>query len=126
MLEGSGLLDAVVGAPQQLGGADALLSEEGLSDCRLDIDAFLRLKNEHPRNFEHIQLEIGGLCFDTSIRKSLVGDDTDWESTIVAILQALSHSESAQGTTAARTKYSINQEGSWSHGLLTGHAGGGE
>src|SRR5256886_11742833 len=126
MLEDSGMLDALVVVPQQVGAADALLAKEGLSDCRLDIDAFLRLKTEHPRNFEHVQLEIGGLCFDTSVRQSLVGDDTDWESTIVAILQALSHSESAQGTTAARTKYSINQEGSWSHGLLTGHAGGGE
>src|SRR5439155_11882846 len=64
--------------------------------------------------------------FDTSIRKSLVSDDTDWESTIAAILQALSHSESAQGTSTVRTKYSINQDGYWSHGLLTGHAGGGE
>jgi SbcC/RAD50-like, Walker B motif len=126
MLEDAGLLDALVVAPQQVGAADALLAKEGLSDCRLDIDAFLRLKNEHPRNFEHIQLGVGGLCFDTSIRKSLVGDATDWESTIAAILQALSHSESAQGTSTVRTKYSINQDGSWSHGLLTGHAGGGE
>ena len=126
MLEDAGLLDALVVAPQQVGAADVLLAKEGLSDCRLDIDAFLGLKNEHPRNFEHVQLEIGGLCFDTSIRQSLVGDDTDWESTIAAILQALSHSESAQGTSAVRTKYSINQDGYWSHGVLTGHAGGGE
>ena len=122
MLEDAGLLDALVVAPQQVVAADALLAVEGLSDCRLDIDAFLRLKNEHPRNFEHVQFEISGLCFDTSIRTSLVDDDTDWESTIAAILQALSHSESAQGTSAVRT----NQDGSWSHGLLTGHAGGGE
>ncbi|MGA7409465.1 MAG: hypothetical protein WBW33_03205, partial [Bryobacteraceae bacterium] len=120
MLEDAGLLDALVIAPQQVVAADALLAVEGLSDCRLDIDAFLRLTNEHPRNFEHVQLNISGLCFDTSIRKSLV--DTDWESTIAAILQALNHSESAQGTSAVRT----NQDGSWSHGLLTGHAGGGE
>ena len=122
MLEDAGLLDALVIAPQQVVAADVLLAVEGLSDCRLDIDAFLRLKNEHPRNFEHVQLNISGLCFDTSIRKSLVDDDTDWESTLAAILQALGHSESAQGTSAVRT----NQDGSWSHGLLTGHAGGGE
>jgi hypothetical protein len=122
ILEDAGLLDALVVAPQQVVAADALLAAQGLSDCRLDIDTFLMLKNEHTDKFEHVQLGVGGLCFDTSIRQSPVGDVTDWESTLAAILQALSHSESAQGTSAVKT----NQEGSWSHGLLTGYAGAGE
>ncbi|HXZ04183.1 MAG TPA: SbcC/MukB-like Walker B domain-containing protein [Ktedonobacteraceae bacterium] len=124
-LEDAGLLDALVVAPQQVDAADELLAAEGLSDCRLDIEAFHRLKNENPRNIDHVQLEAGGLCFDTSIRISR-GDDTDWDSIIATILQTLSYSEGAQETGPVRTKYSANQDGSWSHGLLTGHAGGGE
>src|SRR2546423_273350 len=34
MLEDSGMLDALVVVPQQVGAADALLGQEGLSDCR--------------------------------------------------------------------------------------------
>jgi hypothetical protein len=126
MLEDAGLLDALVVAPQQVGAADALLAAEGLSDCRLDIVAFLALQNDHSHNFEHDQLGFSGLCFDTAIRESLVGNDTDWEATIAAILQALSQTESGQEASSVRAKYSINQDGSWTHGLLTGRAGGGE
>ena len=126
MLEDAGLLDALVVAPQQVGAADALLAAEGLSDCRLDIDAFLALQNDHSHNFEHDQLGFSGLCFDTAMRESLVGGDTDWEATIAAILQTLSQTESGQEASSVRAKYSINQDGSWTHGLLTGRAGGGE
>jgi|GEM_PF-1150411 len=126
MLEDAGLLDALVVAPQQVGAAEALLAAEGLSDCRLDIDAFLALQNDHSYNFEHDQLGFSGLCFDTSLRESLVGDDTDWEATIAAILQTLSQTERGQEASSVRAKYSINQDGSWTHGLLTGRAGGGE
>ena len=126
MLEDAGLLDALVVAPQQIGAADALLAAEGLSDCRLDVETFLAPQNDHSHNVEHDQLGLSGLCFDISISESLVGNDTDWEATIAAILQALSQTENGQDTSFVRAKYSINQDGSWTHGLLTGRAGGGE
>jgi hypothetical protein len=126
ILEDAGLLDALVVAPEQMGAADALLAAEGLSDCRLDLDFFLAVKNDLPRNFENGQLEVGGLCFDIAIRESMMSNDIDWESTVAAILRAFSQTESAQEASAGRAKYSINQDGSWTHGLLTGRAGGGE
>ena len=126
MLEDAGLLDALVVASQQVGAADALLAAEGLSDCRLDVETFLAPQNDHSHNVEHDQLGVSGLCFDTAISESLVGNDRDWEVTIAAILQALSQTENAQDTSFERAKYSINQDGSWTHGLLTGRAGGGE
>jgi SbcC/RAD50-like, Walker B motif len=126
VLEDAGLLDVLVVAPEQVGTADALLATEGLSDCRLDIDSFLAVKNDVSRNFEHVQLEVSGLCFDTAIRESLMSSDTDWDSTVAAILRALSQTGSAQEASAGGAKYSINQDGSWTHGLLTGRAGGGE
>jgi SbcC/RAD50-like, Walker B motif len=126
MLEDAGLLDALVVAPQQVGAADALLAAEGLSDCRLDAEAFLALQNDHSHNVEHDQFGFSGICFDTAMREYLIGNDTNWEATIAAILQALSQTESGQGASFIRAKYFINQDASWTHGLLKGHAGGGE
>ncbi len=126
MLEDAGLLDALVVAPQQVASAEALLAAEGLSDCRLDIDTLLALQNDHLHNFGHDQTGFSRLCFDTAIRESLVGDDTDWEATVTTILEALSQTVNTHDASSARAKYVANQDGSWTHGLLTGRAGGGE
>jgi uncharacterized protein (TIGR02680 family) len=126
MLEDAGLLDALVVAPQQVAAADALLAMEGLSDCRLDIDALIALQNDHSYNSGHDQIRFNGLCFDTAIRESLVEDDTDWEATTTAILKTLSQTVNVDDASSARAKYVANQDGSWTHGLLTGRAGGGE
>jgi hypothetical protein len=125
MLEDAGLLDALVVAPSQVATADALLAAEGLSDCLLDIDALLALENEHAHHFGPDQSGFYGLCFDTTIRESPVGDDTDWEATVTAILNAFAESASANLATPVTASFSINQDGSWTHGLLAGRSGGG-
>jgi uncharacterized protein (TIGR02680 family) len=122
MLEDAGLLDALVIAPQQVEAANALLAEEGLSDCRLDIDALLAQRN----NLERDKSGFNGLRVDTAIRESLVGDGTDWEGTVTTILATLGQSANEQVAGEERAGFFINQDGSWTHGLLTGRAGGGE
>jgi uncharacterized protein (TIGR02680 family) len=126
MLEDAGLLDALVVAPQQVAAADALLAAEGLSDCRLDIDALIAKQSNHPRNSEREQLGLNGLCFDTAIRDSLVEDETDWEAPVTAILGALGQTENVHEANSVEARFFVNQDGSWTHGLLTGRAGGGE
>lgn len=126
MLEDAGLLDALVVAPQEVAAADALLAAEGLSDCRLDMEALAEWQSNHPGNSQHDQLEINGLCFDTAIRDSLVEDENDWEAIVTAILRALGQTEHVHEAYSAEARFFIKQDGSWTHGLLSGRAGGGE
>src|SRR5947209_20170595 len=73
MLEDAGLLDALVVAPEQASAADALLADEGLSDCRLDIEGMMtnsesqRLittPQEVQRTDGHVPSNFYGLRFD--------------------------------------------------------------
>ncbi len=125
MLEDAGLLDALVVAPSQIATADALLAAEGLSDCLLDIDALLALQNEGAYHFGRDKSSFYGLCLDTAIRESPVGDNTDWEPPVTAILNAFGESASANLATPVTASFSINQDGSWTHSLLAGRTGGG-
>lgn len=116
MLEDAGLLDALVVAPAQVAAADALLAAEGLSDCRLniaDIGAGLNAANIASAGGMH------GLRFDTAVNTCMDGDATDWEAVTTQVLATL-------GQQTADSKWSANEDGSWTHGLLTGRAGSGE
>ena len=129
ILEDAGLLDALVIAPRQTAAADALLAVEGLSDCRLNLEALQAKfsgsqqgsRNDSGREFSRPY----GLCFDRAILESQDGDAADWETTAAAILAATGQGANTHKPTVAMTDFSMNQDGSWAHGLLTGHAGGG-
>ena len=119
ILEDAGLLDALVVAPQQVAAADVLLAAEGLSDCRLNVEALVALGGGRGRDKSGTVQE--ALCFDKAVQEALDGDYADWEATVTSILAAINAHEATAGTAS----FSINQDGSWTHGLLTGRAGGG-
>ena len=141
MLEDAGLLDALVVAPTQVTAADALLASEGLSDCRLDIEGIksfvdsqhlaINLNKEHQTN-GHGPTSFYGLRFDTSVSTSPDGDNLDredgygegWEPIVTTILAALGQNNFPGGE-GLETRLSFNNDGIWTHGLLTGRAGGG-
>lgn len=135
MLEDAGLLDALVVAPAQIAAADALLAAEGLSDCRLDsanIDAGLNATNAGG---------IQGLRFDTSVNADADSNTTDWEAVAAKVLTTLGQHVGARfiapaseqhvgaqfiATASSPVLWSANENGNWTHGLLTGQAGAGE
>ncbi|MBV9256808.1 MAG: TIGR02680 family protein [Ktedonobacteraceae bacterium] len=107
MLEDAGLLDALVIAPDQIAAADALLAAENLGDSRLDRAAISTLIGE----------QISGssiLHFDSA-------QDNKWEAVTAEILPLLGNYVSANGN----VRYSMQEDGAWTHGLLTGRAGTG-
>src|SRR6266704_1334708 len=121
MLEDAGLLDALVVAPAQVATADALLSAEDLSDCRLDVGTLSNAPNQ--------DANIGRwLRFDTAVNDAMNnGNDgnSDWEAVAAMVLAAVGH---GSGTNTMETTDSLcllKEDGTWRHGLLTGHAGGG-
>src|SRR5438045_8843138 len=82
MLEDAGLLDALVVAPSQVAAADALLADEGLSDCRLDLGALTSV--EALRSVSPL-----GLRFDTTVNANLKESETNWETLTETILATL-------------------------------------
>ncbi|HYB01403.1 MAG TPA: hypothetical protein VED37_14385, partial [Ktedonobacteraceae bacterium] len=121
MLEDAGLLDALVVAPAQISTADALLAAEGLSDCRLDIgDSSLAFRSE-----THTFSDTCRLRFDSMLNDSPDGSNVDWEALTTALLTTIeprTHQSEMIGTTV---RFSGNEDGTWTHGLLAGQAGGG-
>src|SRR2546421_712254 len=134
MLEDAGLLDAFVVAPEQASAADALLADEGLSDCRLDIEGMMtnsesqRLittPQEVQRTDGHVPSNFYGLRFDTSVNSSPDGNSLDWEPIAATIMTALGENSFPVNTSDMQARVRFNNDGSWTHGLLTGRAGGG-
>ncbi|HVB24578.1 MAG TPA: TIGR02680 family protein [Ktedonobacteraceae bacterium] len=124
MLEDAGLLDALVVAPAQIAAADALLATEGLSDCRLNIadiaDIAADLNADNAANAGGIH----GLRFDTSVNADAESNAIDWEAVATKILATVGAQFIAPSS--SHTVWSANEDGSWTHGLLTGQAGTGE
>ncbi len=109
MLEDAGLLDALVVPQELVPSADALLAADNLSDCRLDIAA-LDLHNQ--QQTEHPPV----LRFDSSLE----GQNVNWAATVQSILPSVQPYTQAEHDAPAR--YSLREDGSWTHGLLAGHA----
>src|SRR5450755_2317832 len=105
MLEDAGLLDALVVAPEQVAAADALLTKDGLSDCRLDIVSLNGLARGYNGNHNVLR-------FDAA-------QDQRWEAITNELLPVLG----GQNGEAAAARYALHADGSWTHGLLTGRAG---
>lgn len=117
-LEDAGLLDALVVAPAQLAEANALLAREGLSDCLLNINALANLS--HNANHRH------GLRFDSALLESTAFPQSHhaaWQTITAQILAALG--QAATGISPTSTAYAMNDDGTWTHGLLTGRASSG-
>ncbi|GAC1430957.1 MAG: TIGR02680 family protein [Ktedonobacteraceae bacterium] len=115
MLEDAGLLDALVVPPTDITAADPILAREGLSDCRLNMELF----NSNQSNGHHTELR---LRFDEAFNDD--GQDTstsDWQRITTNILATLGQTQAI-----ATTNVSFSEDGTWTHGLLTGRANGGE
>lgn len=117
MLEDAGLLDALVVPTAQIVEADAVLASEGLSDCRLDIEMIGKLQT-NPEPSKHQQI----LRFDTT---ALAQEENspDWQATTEAILTVIQ--PYAQANQQFLLRYEMNDNGNWTHGLLSGYAGNG-
>src|SRR6266487_3840661 len=95
-------------APEQVAAADALLTEEGLSDCRLDLASLNGMAHGHDGR-------LALLRFDTA-------QDQRWEAITNELLPVLGRQNGAGGDNNA-ARYALYEGGSWMHGLLTGRAG---
>ncbi|HEX6483020.1 MAG TPA: SbcC/MukB-like Walker B domain-containing protein [Ktedonobacteraceae bacterium] len=135
MLEDAGLLDALVVAPSQVALADELLATEGLSDCRLDIEGIGRLiqraqpttvpTEENSTNQQH-RGHFYGLRFDASpVNASSEGNNLDWEPLVNTILTIIEQNSLPGSLGAEASRLSFHNDGTWTHGLLSGRAGGG-
>ncbi len=115
MLEDAGLLDALVVSPVQTLQADAVLTKEGLSDCRLNMD----LLHSNGSDEQHSELRLRfDEAFDDDARDTSPGE---WQAITTNVLATLSTTQ-----TLASTNISFSEEGIWTHGLLTGQASGGK
>jgi hypothetical protein len=122
LLEDAGLLDALVVLPAHSAAADAILRDEGLSDCRIDSEQLNHLRaQKHPQ-----QEAMDGpnslydgqgalLRIDPALRDTFGEESAPWEEAAQPIVQAL---EQFVYPDLARSK-------TWSHGLLRGVAGDG-
>jgi len=148
MLEDAGLLDALVVSPAQAARADALLASEGLSDRRVDIESIKAFIDEtisrpaqHVAN-SHTTASFYGLRFDESVNAIPEAGNVDWEPIANALLMAPTSAETLVGgratarVPAPQQPHSrpyndyvgaqFQQDGSWTHGILSGYASGGK
>jgi len=129
MLEDAGLLDALVVAPSQAAAADALLATEGLSDCRLDSEALIKALTAQPGGDNHANWRhtagFSGLRFDASVNDLPGGNGLDWEPIVTPILTTLGQDGSQGRIAIDEARLTFKDDGTWTHGLLTGRAGGG-
>ncbi|HET9921254.1 MAG TPA: hypothetical protein VFQ30_15520, partial [Ktedonobacteraceae bacterium] len=121
-LEDAGLLDALVVAPDQVSLARELLANENLSDCLLSLETLAQstLDRQHGQGDQASLHQ--WLRFDESISASLNGNDAVWQSTVSAVLTAIRYDADPNQPLATAA---LNADGSWRHGLLSGHAGSG-
>lgn len=110
MLEDAGLLDALVVSPVEADRADALLASEGLSDRRVDTESIKAI------NFY-------GLRFDASINTTREAGNVDWEPIVSKLLVA--PASESRSDSKAQLDVLFEQNGTWTHGLLSGYASGG-
>src|SRR5258708_3649391 len=117
MLEDAGLLDALVVLPPHVDAADALLTTEGLSDCRLDLTHLAQFQADAESSAWNACL----LRSDPALRDTLGAQATSWEEVTQAILQQMERTVHP----AVLQQDAQYQRITWTHGLLTGMAGEG-
>lgn len=120
MLEDAGLLDALVVSPAQAALADELLANEGLSDRRVDFASVQALLDrDGSASGQQTSPAFYGLRFDTSVTTLPEAGKMDWE----AVVNALLTLSTGASTTSSGAVFA--PDGTWTHGLLSGHAGAG-
>lgn len=125
MLEDAGLLDALVVAPAHVETADAILAEAGLGDCRLRLETIRPVQAGANTGEDVHRL----LRFDSAAQAMASSADSgalpNWEQITNEVLASISFQQDARGVPARATACIMREDGSWTHGLLTGRAGGG-
>ncbi|GAC1643920.1 MAG: TIGR02680 family protein [Ktedonobacteraceae bacterium] len=116
MLEDAGLLDALVVAPTQIAVADTILAGEGLGDCRLNTD--LMHSASQPSQIEFQRWLRFDEAFKNDVQETI---NVEWHTLTATILAALSQTQ-----VLATTNFSLSENGTWTHGLLTGQTSSGE
>ena len=115
MLEDAGLLDALVVPPTQIPQADAILAHEGLSDCRLNMGALENNRSNGQQTALHLR-------FDEAFQDDVQNTSAiEWQAITTPILATLSNTQ-----VLTTSNVSFPENGTWTHGLLTGHASSGE
>ena len=125
-LEDAGLLDALVVAPSQITIANSLLAAGKLNDCLLNMEAI----NQIAANMQYGQgdaLSLQRLLrFDETVSATLNGNETAWQTLVSDILTAIRYDATSPDTLPTERAIStLNNDGTWTHGLLSGHTGGG-
>jgi Putative exonuclease SbcCD, C subunit len=124
MLEDAGLLDALVVPPAQAGLADELLASEGLSDRRVDIEGIKAIFDGAGSNsMRHITASFYGLRFDETVNALPEASNIDWEPIANALLMAPTSSSTTDREVQSGAMFA--QDGTWTHGILSGYAGSG-
>ncbi|GER86493.1 TIGR02680 family protein [Dictyobacter vulcani] len=118
MLTDAGLLDALVVPARQCEQADLILAQTDLSDCRLQLRSFASDVATSTSNslLRHLR-------FDEALRErqDTLADFAIWQETARDVLTVL-----ARFSDDEAFPYQMQEQGLWSHGLLTGHAGSGQ
>ncbi len=116
MLEEAGLLDALVVRPDQIAHADNLLRDEGLSDCRVQLDSAV---TAGPTLADW-------LAFDPqAVEASYNIGSHEWQTAVEQLLKAIALPTNAAGLRPVNKNFFLQNEGRWQHGLLAGYAGAG-
>ncbi|HTK08949.1 MAG TPA: TIGR02680 family protein [Ktedonobacteraceae bacterium] len=110
-LEDAGLLDALAVPAAQREAARTLLASEGLSDCFLDVAAI-------PRNLASSIQKITRLRFDAAGNAQFAKGADEWRSMTEHLLTVLQPYLSTDLSHNGR--YSLAEDGTWTHGLLRG------
>lgn len=118
MLEEAGLLDALVVRPDQLAHADTLLRDEGLSDCRVQLD---NVVTAGPTLSDWLAFDPQAVeaSYNSNIGSS------EWQMVVEQLLKAIALPTNAAGLRPVNKNFFLQNEGRWQHGLLAGHAGAG-
>ncbi|HEY6540389.1 MAG TPA: SbcC/MukB-like Walker B domain-containing protein, partial [Ktedonobacteraceae bacterium] len=124
MLLDAGLLDALVVSPALATLADELLANEGLSDRRIDSESIKAMFDGNgSHSAHHTPTSFYGLRFDEAVNTLPEAGEIDWEAVVNALLTA----PAASSSTDNKTQYGATfaQDGTWTHGILSGYASGG-
>lgn len=127
MLEDAGLLDALVVPIAYAATADAILRQEGLSDCRLLTS--LEREQDMEEASRNVPTSLDLQCWlrlDPSTERLFNDHNDEWKEVIPTLLYMLSVILITEGYSISNNKTGENYvwDGRWQHGLLTGRASG--
>ena len=121
LLEDAGLLDALVVPDTDVAAADTILKEEGLSDCRLDIQYLANNHGQQDKEITELSSPTRLLQIDPAIHDILHEHSTTWEETVSTLLNTIERT-----VYPSMLHHELSEQSTqWQHGLLTGRVGEG-